>query len=97
MRVRFALSTIWELTEIGQYISARNPQGALRVEAAIRRAVASLETMQRRGRKQRQRAIRKIGVGKYPYNIFYHIDETQQIVTIINIRHAARKRKYRDT
>ena len=53
--------------------------------------------MQRRGRKQRQQNIRKIGVGKYPYNIFYHTDSTQQIVTIVNIRHTARKRKYRDT
>jgi plasmid stabilization system protein ParE len=97
MKVRFALTAIWELTEIGQYISAKNPTAALQVEAAIRRAANSLETMPLCGRKQRQRNTRKIGVGKYRYNIFYHIDATQQLITIINIRHTSRMRKYRDT
>jgi plasmid stabilization system protein ParE len=97
MKVSFALTAIWDLVGISQYITAKDPPRALRVEAAVRRAVTSLETMPMRGRKQRQRKLRKIGAGRYPYNIYYQIDLSQQTVIIVHIRHASRKQKYRNT
>ena len=96
MRVQFALTAIREIEEIGRYIVTNNPEAALRIETAIKRAAQSLETMPWRGRRQLQRNMRKIGLGKYPYNIFYHVDAAQQIVTIINIRHTALRQKFRN-
>jgi plasmid stabilization system protein ParE len=97
MKVSFALTAIWDLVEISQYIIAKDPPRALRVEATVRRAVKSLETMPMRGRKQKQRKLRKIGTGRYPYNIYYQTDLSQQTAIIVHIRHTSRKRKYRNT
>ena len=95
MRVQYAAAALLELQSIGAYIVERNPQAALRVERE--RAAHSLATMPRRGRKQRSRGVWKIGVGKYPYNIYYRIDGVAQIVTIVTIRHAARQPRHRNT
>ena len=97
MRVRFTLTAKWELREIGQYTAANNPEAALRLEAAIRRAASSLQMMPWRGRKQKTRNVRKIGTGKYSYDNFYQIDKTAQVVTIVSIRHAARRPRLKNT
>ena len=97
MKVKYAAAALLELQEVGKYIAERNPQAALKVERAIRRAARSLATMPKRGRKQRSRNVWKIGVGKYPYNIYYQVDGVAQVVTIVTIRHAARRRKHRNT
>jgi plasmid stabilization system protein ParE len=96
MRLRYSLIARAELQEITDYIAQRNPRGAARV---LRQAKATIELLQefpRRGRKQRQNGVRKLGAGKFPYNIYYHVDEHAHEITILNIRHARRRRKYRD-
>ena len=97
MKVLYTAAALFELKEIGRYIAERNPQAALKVERAIRRAVRTLATMPKRGRKQRSRDIWKIGVGQYPYSIYYQIGVTSQVVTIVTIRHAARRQKHGNT
>jgi toxin ParE1/3/4 len=40
--------------------------------------------------------VRKLVVPKYPYVVYFTIDEAGDVIGIITIRHAARRRPYRD-
>lgn len=95
MRVRFAAWALLEIAEIGEYIAKDNPKAAERVMIEIRRRANSLSKSPFRGRKQRGRKIWKIGTLRYPYNIFYRVDEVAGEVLVLNVRHAARRRSRR--
>lgn len=96
MRVRYTPFARLDIEEIGDYIQRRNSLGALRVRAAIRGAIELISAHPWHGRKQTTRNVRRVAVRKYPYNIYYRVDEAANEIVILNIRHAARKRTHRD-
>lgn len=97
MKVRFTLGARADLQEIGEYIGQRNPRGANRVMAAVHQSVALVGKFPRRGRKQKAKGVRKAGTGKYPYNIYYRIDEQAGQIVILQIRHAARRTRNKNS
>ena len=75
MKIRYTRKAVSDLEAIADYLMPRSPQGALRVRAAILRTLQSLTVFPLLGRRQTVEGVRKIGVRKYPYFIYYSIDE----------------------
>src|SRR5262245_27109332 len=96
MRVRFTPRATADLAEIADYLRVRNPAAAQRVRANILKSLEVLATFPYIGRRQVQEPVRKLGVRRYPYLVYYTVDETADEVVIISIRHAARRREYSD-
>lgn len=97
MKVRFTLGARADLQEIGEYISKRNPRAASRMIASVHQSVMLVGRFPRRGRKQKAKGVRNVGAGKYPYNIYYRIDEAEQVIAILQIRRATRRQRYENS
>jgi plasmid stabilization system protein ParE len=48
------------------------------------------------GRAQAVKGVRKLVARKYPYLVYYRVDEAAKEVIILTIQHAARQREYED-
>jgi toxin ParE1/3/4 len=96
MKLRFTPRATQDLAEIGGYIQAQSPASALRVRAAILASLQNLAQWPEIGRRQTVDGVRKIVTSKYPYFVYYTIDEPAGEVVIIAIRHPARQREYED-
>ena len=88
MRLRYTLPALADLTAILDYIAARSPQGAQRVQARIKALTDLLPLHPYIGRRTNDPPIRRMTATPYPYLIFYEITETEIIIHAI--RHAAR-------
>lgn len=75
----------------------RSPQGALNVKAAILATFETLKTLPRSGKLQTTPGVRKLGVARYPHNIFYGVDDDADEIVIFTIFHTSRQRDYTDT
>jgi toxin ParE1/3/4 len=92
VKVRYSTRATYEIAEIGRYIETDNPDAAKRVVREITRIAESLAMFPDKGRKQRARNTRRIGTPRYPYGIYYRVDETIEEVLSLTIRHTARRR-----
>ena len=78
--------------QIAGYLTARSPAGARAVEQRIRRIVALLAEFPGAGRALEQRpAVRVMPLGRYPYLIFYNYRAPDEELTVLHVRHGARK------
>jgi toxin ParE1/3/4 len=96
MKLRFTPRATQDLAEIGDYIRAHSPAAALRVRATILASLQNLAHWPEIGRRQTVEGVRKIVTGRFPYFVYYTIDEPAGEVVIIAIRHPARQREYED-
>ena len=90
MRVRLTSQAAHELGQIADYLDTENPYASIRVEQALKRALSLLAKHPFAGRLQ-ERGVRRLSVTSYPYLIFYRIDEAPEVVSVLSIRHAARR------
>lgn len=97
MKVRLTLGARADLQEIGDYISRRDPRAASKVMAAVFQSIALVGRYPRHGRKQSVKGVRKVGAGKYPFNIYYRIYEAEQVIAILQIRRASRRQRYKNS
>jgi plasmid stabilization system protein ParE len=88
VRLRYTRPALTDLSAILDYIAARSPQGARRVQARIRTVIDLLPSYPQLGRPTNDPAIRRIAATPYPYVIFYAANETEIIIHAV--RHAAR-------
>jgi toxin ParE1/3/4 len=91
MRVVYAPRAVADLTEIG--VQSRRAFGdavAAALETYIRATVARIAVMPKSGQRLPARpGVRVVPLVRYPFKVFYTVaDET---VTILHIRHAARR------
>jgi len=96
MKARFSRRALRQLQAISAYINEKNPQGALNVRDAILATIGMLSRSPSLGRRQDRRGLRKLVVPRYPYLIYYAVDETTGNVNVLKVRHAARKREHQD-
>lgn len=96
MKLRFTHQAIQDLSSIADYVSERNPTAALRVRAAIAESLQTLVLFPHIGRRQKTEGVRKIVTRRYPYLVYYIIDEAVEEIAIIAIQHAAREREHSD-
>ena len=96
MRLRLTPQASQELAAIGDYIRSRNPTAAVRVRTAILSTLRLLTRFPYAGRRQSVEGVRKIVTRRYPYLVYYTVDEGEQEVIVVAIRHPGRRREYTD-
>jgi toxin ParE1/3/4 len=94
--LRFTPTAISELTAIADHIRQRNPAAAARVRSSILKSLDNLTVFPRIGRKQSIPGVRKLVTRRYSYLVYYRVDIDAGEVVVLNIRHPARKRKYKN-
>ncbi len=96
MRLVYTPEALDELEAIADYIKSHNPWAAQHVRAAILASIKNLATFPFLGKSDRAESIRKIGTKKYPYIVYYRIDESYGEIVIITIQHGARDFVFQD-
>jgi toxin ParE1/3/4 len=94
MKLRFTPRAAQDLAAIADYI--RNPAAAQQVRAAILQSLQNLVLFPQLGRAQTVEGVRKLVTRKYPYLVYYTVDETGEEIIILTIQHPARERKHED-
>jgi toxin ParE1/3/4 len=96
MKLRFTPRAAQDLAAIADYIRARNPAAAQQVRAAILHSLQNLVLFPQVGRAQTVEGVRKLVTRKYPYLVYYTVDETAEEIIILTIQHPAREREHED-
>ncbi len=87
MKIVFAPLARDNIRDIQTYIAVDNIAAAARVASEIRRTIETLETYPLVGQVY-QGDIRRLIVTRYPYVVFYEVDQVAELVNIITVRHA---------
>ena len=90
MRLRLTLQAEADVDHIAAYIHARNPAAARNVEAELKAAFRLIQTNPYVGRETR-RGVRRFVLPRYPYLIFYSVNEVADEVSVFSVRHGARR------
>jgi toxin ParE1/3/4 len=88
VKLRYTLPALADLNDVLDYIAARSPQGARRVQARIQTIIDLLLRHPRIGTRTDDPAIRRMTASPYPYFVFYEATETEIIIHAV--RHTAR-------
>jgi toxin ParE1/3/4 len=96
MKLRFTPRAAQDLAGIAEYIRGRSPAAARRVRAAILHSLQNLVLFPRVGRAQTVPGVRKLVTQKYPYVVYYTVDEEREEVIVLTIQHPAQERNYED-
>jgi toxin ParE1/3/4 len=88
VKVRYTLPALADLNAILDYIAARSPQGAKRVQARIQSIIDLLLLYAFVGARTDDPTMRRLPASPYPFLVFYEVTETEIIVHAV--RHAAR-------
>jgi toxin ParE1/3/4 len=97
MKLRFTPRAAQDLAAIADYIRVRNPDAAQQVRAAILHSLQNLVLFPQVGRAQMVEGVRKLVTRKYPYLVYYTVDETGEEIIILTIQHPAREREHEDS
>ena len=89
MIVRFTPRAVGDIAAIADFIKARNPQAAVRVEDAITGSIAHLADHPNLGVARPHLRVRALGVPRFPYTIYYRVDP--DAVVIVHIRDDRRR------
>ena len=88
MKLRYTLPALADLESILDYIAARSPQGAQRVQSRIKAILDLLLAHPRMGARTDDPTIRRVTTTPYPYLVFYEVTESE--IVIHAIRYGAR-------
>jgi plasmid stabilization system protein ParE len=91
MKVRWSQTALVQLDEIFLYIYERNRSAALAVAKRIEELAALLGEFPLIGHLTDEADARILPVVRYPFVIFYAIDDTASEVVILHIRHTAQE------
>jgi toxin ParE1/3/4 len=91
-KVRYTPRALGDLDGIFEYITAQNPRAARAVKSRIIERIQSLARFPASGPETATPGLRMLTVGRYPYLVFYEIDEAGKEVAVVHIRHASRER-----
>jgi plasmid stabilization system protein ParE len=95
MKIRYTDTAADEIDEIFDYIAERDRSAALRVVARVRQIIGMLADFPDVAQMSDEPGVRRIPVGRYPFLIFYTVDENE--VVILHVRHAARQWPWSNT
>ena len=96
MKLHFTPRATQDLAGIADFISARNPAAALRVRASILNSLKNLVLFPEVGRRQTIKSVRKLVTRKYPYIVYYAVDQAAEEIIILTIQYPAREREHSD-
>ncbi|GLH78031.1 hypothetical protein SSBR45G_29390 [Bradyrhizobium sp. SSBR45G] len=89
MKVRWSQSSLAELEAIFSYIHERNSAAAAAVVARVERLTSILADFPLAGHVTDEPKVRVLAVVRYPFRIFYTVDEAADEVVILHVRHSA--------
>jgi toxin ParE1/3/4 len=92
MRVRWSETALTELDHIFAYISERIRSAASAVVNRIDELLALLAEFPLMGHRTDEAEVRVLSVVRYPFLIFYAIDDMTDEIVILHVRHAAQDR-----
>lgn len=69
---------------------------AQRVRASIDASVQKLLAFPYIGRRQTQQGVRRLVTHRYRYLVYYIVDEAEDEIVILNVKHPAQEREYQD-
>jgi plasmid stabilization system protein ParE len=96
MKLRFTPRATQNLAEIADYIHANNPAAAQNVRAAILHSLQNLVLFSEVGQRQAVEGVRKLVTRKYPYLVYYTVDQAAEEIVILTLQHPAREREHED-
>jgi toxin ParE1/3/4 len=91
MKLRFSRRSIQQIREIEAFVAAENPRVAQSIVNRIETLTTLLAKHPSIGRATRYRNTRVMSVLPYPYLIFYAVDVRRDEVTVLRVRHMARR------
>jgi toxin ParE1/3/4 len=89
VKIRYTSKALEQLDAIYSYIEAHSPRAAPAVKARVQRAIGRLAHFPYSCRATSHPGIRVLSIVRYPYLVFYTVDEGAQEVQILRVRHAA--------
>ena len=92
MKVRWSETALAQLDDIFLYIYERNRSAALAVAKRIEDLAALLVEFPLAGHLTDEAEVRILPVLRYPFLIFYAIDNAADEVVILHVRHTAQDR-----
>jgi toxin ParE1/3/4 len=96
MKVRWSLTALIELEEILVYISDRHRSGAEAVVERLDRVTERLESFPFTGIEADEDGTYILPIVRYPYMLYYTVDDRADQIRILHIRHTARKKPAAD-
>jgi toxin ParE1/3/4 len=70
-------------------VVARNPSAAEKVIATIKQSIDRLAEFPYAARRSEIRDVRELAIVRYPYMVFYTVDEAADEVQILRVRHTS--------
>jgi toxin ParE1/3/4 len=92
VRVRWSEAALAEIEDIFSYIYQNNRSAAPAVVGRIEGLTALLEEFPFIGHLTDEPDVRMLSVVRYPFVIFYAIDEAAGEIVILHVRHTAQER-----
>lgn len=89
MKLHYTPRALADVIAIADYIREHNPTAAERVGQAIESSIGRLIKNPRLGIDRPDLAVRKLGVPRYPYSVYYRVAEDR--IEIVHIRDDRRK------
>ena len=92
MKIRWSETALSELDDIFSYIQRNNRLAAIAVVERIEALTALLEEFPLVGHLTDEAGVRVLAVVRYPFLIFYAIDEAAREIIILHVLHTAQQR-----
>jgi|HubBroStandDraft_5_1064220.scaffolds.fasta_scaffold16008_3 toxin ParE1/3/4 len=92
MKIRWSETALTELEDIFSYIHGYNRSAAAAIVERIEALTALLEEFPLLGPLTDEAHVRVLSVVRYPFLVFYTIDNTADEIVILHVRHTARER-----
>jgi toxin ParE1/3/4 len=88
-RIRYRPTALAQLDAIFSYIATHDRAAARRVIAYIKRTIGRLANFPYSARPSEVPDIRELLILRYPYIVFYAVDEDRREVLILRVRHTS--------
>jgi toxin ParE1/3/4 len=92
MRVRWSETALTEIEDIFSYIYQHSRAAATAVVERIEGLTGLLEEFPLIGHLTDEQGVRVLSVVRYPFLIFYAIDDAADEIVILHVRHSAQER-----
>ena len=93
MKVRYRPTALAQIDAIFRHIEAHDAAAARRVVQSIRASIIRVGRFPYSARASIVPAIRELPIRRYPYIVFYTVDEAAQEVIILRVWHTAKDPK----
>ncbi len=92
MKIRWSETALSELDEIFSYIRQNNRRAAIAVVERIEALATLLQEFPLIGHLTDEASVRVLAVVRYPFLIFYAIDEAAGEIVVLHVLHTAQQR-----